>query len=91
MEQRGLGRIGSQALLDADTVLLEYALGEPNMNRRQRVGFRLPLARTATGRACIAAMNPEQRERALERLRLAYPDEWHLLREESIRAMAGKS
>jgi DNA-binding IclR family transcriptional regulator len=70
------------AILDGlSAVYLEYALGEPNMNRRQRVGFRLPLARTATGRACIAAMNPEQQDRTLERLRLAYPDEWHLLRE----------
>jgi DNA-binding IclR family transcriptional regulator len=52
------------------------------MNRRQRVGFRLPLARTATGRACIAAMNPEQRDGTLERLRQVYPDEWHLLRDQ---------
>jgi DNA-binding IclR family transcriptional regulator len=32
--------------------------------------------------ACIAAMNPEQLDRTLERLREAYPDEWHLLRDE---------
>jgi DNA-binding IclR family transcriptional regulator len=72
------------AILDGlGAVYLEYALGEPHdINRRQRVGFRLPLARTATGRACIAAMNPEQLDRTLERLREAYPDEWHLLREE---------
>ena len=72
------------AILDGlGAVYLEYALGEPHdINRRQRVGFRLPLARTATGRACIAAMNPEQLDRMLERLREAYPDEWHLLREE---------
>ena len=72
------------AILDGlGAVYLEYALGEPHdINRRQRVGFRLPLARTATGRACIAAMNPEQLERTLERLREAYPDEWHLLRDE---------
>jgi len=71
------------AILDGlSAVYLEHALGEPNINRRQRVGFRLPLARTATGRACIAAMNPEQRDRTLERLRHAYPDEWHLLRDQ---------
>ena len=72
------------AILDGlGAVYLEYALGEPHdINRRQRVGFRLPLARTATGRACIAAMNPQQLDRTLERLREAYPDEWHLLREE---------
>jgi DNA-binding IclR family transcriptional regulator len=71
------------AILDGlSAVYLEYALGEPNINRRQRVGFRLPLARTATGRACIAAMNPEQRDRTLERFRQAYPDEWHVLRDQ---------
>ena len=71
------------AILDGlGAVYLEHALGEPNINRRQRVGFRLPLARTATGRACIAAMNPEQRDRTLERLRQAYPDEWHVLRDQ---------
>lgn len=61
---------------------LSTVSGEANMNRRQHVGFRLPLARTATGRACIAAMNPEQRDRTLERLRQAYPGEWHLLRDQ---------
>ncbi|MFO1108486.1 MAG: IclR family transcriptional regulator [Bradyrhizobium sp.] len=71
------------AILDGlSAVYLESASGEPNMNRRQRVGFRLPLARTATGRACIAAMDTEQRERTLERLRQVYPDEWHLLRDQ---------
>ena len=63
-------------------VYLENVLGEPNMNRRQRVGFRIPLVRTATGQACIAAMNPEQRDRTLERIREAYPDDWYLLREQ---------
>ena len=71
------------AILDGlAAVYLEHAFGEPNINRRQRVGFRLPLARTATGRACLAAMNPEQRDRTLERLRQAYPDEWHVLRDQ---------
>lgn len=63
-------------------VYLENVLGEPNMNRRQRVGFRIPLARTATGQACIAAMNREQRDRTLERIREAYPDDWNRLREQ---------
>jgi DNA-binding IclR family transcriptional regulator len=71
------------AILDGlSAVYLEHAVGEPNINRRQRVGFRLPLARTATGRACIAAMNPDRLDRIMERLRQAYPDEWHLLRDQ---------
>ena len=63
-------------------VYLEYALGGSNMNRRQRVGFRLAIARTATGRACIAAMNPEQQDRTMDSIRQAYPDEWHMLRDQ---------
>ena len=48
---------------------LEYALGEANPNRLQRAGFRVPVARTAMGRACIAGMRPEQRERLYEHMR----------------------
>src|SRR5690606_23131961 len=55
---------------------LEYALGEPVPNRRQRVGFRVPLVRTAMGRACVAAMAPGDRQEVLERIRDYYPREW---------------
>lgn len=71
--------VGLVILDGLSAVYLENALGEPNMNRRQRVGFRIPLARTATGRACIAAMSREQRERTLERIREANPYDWDLL------------
>lgn len=55
---------------------LEYALGEPNPNRRQRVGFRVPLVRTSMGRACIAAMEPQARQRLYEELRDYYHKDW---------------
>lgn len=55
---------------------LEYALGERNPNRRQRVGFRVPLIRTAMGRACIAALDGRERERLYAQLSQHYPDEW---------------
>ncbi len=58
---------------------LEYALGEANPNRRQRVGFRVPLVRTAMGRACVAAMPPGDRQDVLERIRDYYPREWQTL------------
>lgn len=61
---------------------LEYALGEPNPNRRQRVGFRVPLIRTAMGRACIGAMHPPERERLYEDLREHYRQEWPQLQQE---------
>lgn len=59
---------------------LEYALGERNPNRRQRVGFRVPLIRTAMGRACIAAMESRERERLYAQLSEHYPSEWADLR-----------
>ncbi|MGE0315673.1 MAG: IclR family transcriptional regulator [Lautropia sp.] len=61
---------------------LEYALGEAVMNRRQRVGFRVPLVRTAMGRACIAAMRTDERERIFESIRAYYPREWKSIRAE---------
>ena len=61
---------------------LEYALGEVNPNRLQRAGFRVPLVRTAMGRACIAAMRPEERDRLYEELRGHYKRDWTQLRDE---------
>jgi len=61
---------------------LEYALGEVNPNRRQRVGFRVPLVRTAMGRACIAAMQANERERLYNELKDHYRKEWPQLRAE---------
>jgi DNA-binding IclR family transcriptional regulator len=58
---------------------LEYALGEPTRNRLQRVGFRVPLVRTAMGRACIAAMEPKGRQSLYERLRFQYKRDWPAL------------
>jgi DNA-binding IclR family transcriptional regulator len=61
---------------------LEYALGEANPNRRQRVGFRVPLVRTAMGRACIGAMHSEERKRLYAELATYYRREWPALQEE---------
>ena len=61
---------------------LEYALGEVNPNRRQRVGFRVPLIRTSMGRACIAAMQPSERAKLYEELKDHYRKEWPQLRGE---------
>jgi DNA-binding IclR family transcriptional regulator len=61
---------------------LEYALGESNPNRRQRVGFRVPLVRTAMGRACIAAMQPQERELLYAELKGHYRREWTRLQEQ---------
>jgi len=61
---------------------LEYALGEPNPNRRQRVGFRVPLIRTAMGRACIAAMPPQERLHLFDEFAEHYRQEWPQLQGE---------
>ncbi|HYF19542.1 MAG TPA: IclR family transcriptional regulator [Ramlibacter sp.] len=55
---------------------LEYALGEVNPNRRQRVGFRVPLVRTAMGRACIAGLQPQERAQLYGQLKEQYGREW---------------
>jgi DNA-binding IclR family transcriptional regulator len=61
---------------------LEYALGEADPNRLQRPGFRVPLVRTAMGRACIAAMRPEARQQFYLELREHYKREWSRLYDE---------
>lgn len=67
---------------------LEYALGERNPNRRQRVGFRVPLIRTAMGRACIAALDMRERDRLYTQLSQHYPEEWKELRQQLDDAVA---
>jgi DNA-binding IclR family transcriptional regulator len=61
---------------------LEYALGEVDVNRRQRVGFRVPLIRTAMGRACIAAMPPQERSDLYAQLKDHYRKDWARLQED---------
>jgi DNA-binding IclR family transcriptional regulator len=67
---------------------LEYALGEANPNRRQRVGFRVPLVRTAMGRACIGAMRADERDRLYAELSSYYRREWPALQQELDDAVA---
>jgi DNA-binding IclR family transcriptional regulator len=73
---------------DMSVLYLEYALGETNPNRLQRAGFRVPLVRTAMGRACIAGMRPEQRERLFEHMKAYYKREWPALRAQLDDAVA---
>ena len=67
---------------------LEYALGETNPNRRQRVGFRVPLVRTSMGRACIAAMDRRERDKLYVELAQNYKREWPGLHDELEEAVA---
>jgi DNA-binding IclR family transcriptional regulator len=67
---------------DLSVFYLEYALGEVNPSRLHRAGFRVPVARTAMGRACIAGMGADQREQLYAHMRLYYKSEWPALRKQ---------
>lgn len=80
LAQKTATNIGMGVRDGLSVLYLEYALGEKTLNRRQRVGFRVPLVRTAMGRACAAAMRPEDREHLYARIREYYPIGWKDLR-----------
>lgn len=67
---------------------LEYALGQTHPNRLQRAGFRVPLVRTAMGRACIAGMDAQMRERLFRDLHAYYRRDWARLHAELEDAVA---
>jgi len=67
---------------DLSVFYLEYALGEVHPSRLHRAGFRVPVARTAMGRACIAGLRADQREQLYEHMRLYYKSEWAALRKQ---------
>ncbi|MEQ1806148.1 MAG: IclR family transcriptional regulator [Burkholderiaceae bacterium] len=67
---------------------LEVALGQAHPNRLQRAGFRVPLVRTAMGRACIAGMDPQMRERLYRDLHAYYRRDWAQLHAEIEDAVA---
>lgn len=59
-----------------DVFILEYAVTDTTGDRRLDVGFRVPLARSALGAACAAAMPPRARARLLDDIRTRYPADW---------------
>lgn len=80
--------IGLGVQEDLSVFYLEYALGEDNPNRLHRAGFRVPVVRTAMGRACIAGMTAERRERLYEHMRSQYQREWPSLRKQLDEAVS---
>jgi DNA-binding IclR family transcriptional regulator len=76
LAQKTKTNIGFGVQESNSALYLEYALGEPSPNRRQRVGFRVPLVRTAMGRACIAAMNFEERTKLYAEFKSYYGTKW---------------
>ncbi len=61
---------------------LEHAAGDPKSYWRQRIGYRVPLVRSALGRACFSAMTREQQKEVQELMRLYHPKDWGELWEE---------
>jgi len=80
--------IGLGVQEDLSVFYLEYALGEDNPSRLHRAGFRVPVVRTAMGRACIAGMTRERRERLYEYMRSQYAQEWPSLRKQLDEAVS---
>lgn len=50
-------------------VYLEYAKTKSTQTRDVAIGYRVPVARTALGRACLAVMQPEARDSLLREIR----------------------
>lgn len=82
LAQRTQTNVGLGVHEELSVFYLEYALGDPNPNRLHRAGFRVPLVRTAMGRACIAGLPPDRRAVLYEQLRGTYGREWTTLHRE---------
>ncbi|MEJ7929347.1 IclR family transcriptional regulator [Ramlibacter sp. AN1015] len=82
LAERSRTNVGLAVQEGLSMLYLEYALGETNPSRRQRVGFRVPLVRTSMGRACIGAMDRAARARLYDELRASYRKEWPALQRE---------
>jgi DNA-binding IclR family transcriptional regulator len=63
------------AMLDGlNVVFVETALGERPYSQQPQVGFRVPVAFTSMGWACLSVMNINDRTETLKRLEEAYPE-----------------
>ncbi len=60
----------------SNMVYIECCPGDKRIRARPDVGAVRPILRMAMGRAWLAAVAPQEREVALNRLRIAVPDQW---------------
>jgi DNA-binding IclR family transcriptional regulator len=67
--------VGLSILDDLSVVFIDTAVGDHSHFRRAQVGYRVPIALTAMGWACLSAMNSTERVRALDRIQKAYSDD----------------
>jgi len=88
LAQRTKTNVGLGVHEDLSIFYLEYALGDPSPNRLHRAGFRVPLVRTAMGRACIAGLRPDRRAALYAQIAGYYGREWAALERELDAAVA---
>ncbi|WP_408331495.1 IclR family transcriptional regulator [Paraburkholderia agricolaris] len=62
----------------SNMVYIECCPGDERILARPDVGAVRPILRMAMGRAWLAAVTPQEREVALNRLRVAVPEQWQL-------------
>ncbi|OTJ64249.1 IclR family transcriptional regulator [Pseudomonas aeruginosa] len=67
-------------------VYLDVVHGEANLTMRRQVGSHLSLHRSASGRACLAAMPEAEREFILGHIRKRHPEDWPEVRKGLERA-----
>jgi len=78
--------VGLSILDDLSWVFIDTAVGDHAHFRRAQVGYRIPIALTTMGWACLSAMNRPKGSTLLERIRQAYPDDhkiWKTLKGDS--------
>ncbi|WP_420130901.1 IclR family transcriptional regulator [Rhodopseudomonas sp.] len=65
--------VGLAILDDLNVVFIDTAVGDHQHFREAQVGYRVPVALTAMGWACLSTMNGMRRAEIMERLATAYP------------------
>ena len=66
--------VGLAILDDLSVVFIDTAVGDHRNFRQAQVGYRVPVALTAMGWACLSTMNGNARGNALQRIKAVYPD-----------------
>lgn len=66
--------VGLAILDDLNVVFIDTAVGNHRNFRQAQVGYRVPVALTAMGWACLSTMNGRRRSDVMERIAEAHPD-----------------
>jgi DNA-binding IclR family transcriptional regulator len=66
--------VGLAILDDLSVVFIDTAVGDHRNSRQAQVGYRVPVALTAMGWACLSTMNGNARGKMLQRIKASYDD-----------------